>query len=118
ELVATPGSGQWRMQRNRSIYWPQQDAMVTFFHDYLGPGLGALLQHSDGSHEFMQVPYLLYGIDWISEPVIWHGRPWVAIVSDSAMLLASIGPDGLQWTGDSLGYTSFDNIDLVVDGAD
>ena len=115
QLVAAPGTGQWRMQRNRSIYWPQQDSIVTFYNDYLGPGLGALVQHADGSREFLQVPYYLYEIDWISEPVIWQGRPYVGIVSGGAILLADIGPGGLEWSG-GISYTSFDNIDLVVDG--
>ncbi|MCB1219966.1 MAG: hypothetical protein H7A35_01470 [Planctomycetales bacterium] len=118
QLVAEPGSGQWRMQSSRSIYWQQGDAIVTFFNDYLGPGLGALVQHADGSREILQVPYYLYDIDWISEPVVWQGQPYVGVVSDNVMLLAAIGVDGLQWVEGGLGYTGFVNIDLVVDGED
>ncbi|MCB1215918.1 hypothetical protein KDL44_00895 [bacterium] len=115
QLVAEPGPGQWRMQQSRSIYWPEGDAIVTFFHDYLGPGLGAMVQHADGSREILQQPYYLYEIEWISEPVIWEGLPYVATVSDGAIILASLDESGLHWQGGT-GYTSFDNIDLVVDG--
>lgn len=113
-LISSPDKGDWRMQRPRSIYWPEGDAVVTLYDDLLAPGIGALVQHADGSSERFQLPYRYNELDFISEPVIWNGKVYFAVNENQSFDVFYVDNSGLHRDNSYLGGSNYEQVDLVV----
>lgn len=116
QLVSAADALDWRMQDSRSIYYPQQDAVVTVFNDLLVPGIGLLMQKRDGSTELFQLQQYENRISSISELTIWNGMVCFAALESSLSKVGFFDGTRLDWMyGPSEGiYT--ESIDLLVDG--
>jgi hypothetical protein len=116
--VALPPENTWRMQRSRTIYYPQTDSMITIFEDPLVPGIGLSSNSETGKLDLYQIPYKEDNLDWISEPVIWRGCVYFAVHEGSTNYLACFDGSELTWIDGFYGGFGYEQVDLVVDGDD
>ena len=118
-LLVSPGQkGEWAMQKNRTIYFPPGNEMLTFHNAPLLPGIGLHIQHADGSSSRKVLPYKFLGADWISEPVIWQDKAFIAVRDNSEFHLAYYDGSEFHWSDSFIygGGGGYEQGDLVVDG--
>jgi hypothetical protein len=113
-LVASPNKDSWRMEHTRSIFHPGRDSIITFYVDKLGPGLGAMELQADGGRELFHLPFIIGEPRWISEPVIWNDRVYIAVKDSNFNMLYYFDESGLHWEPGFFGSGSYEQLDLVV----
>ncbi|MEZ5339654.1 MAG: hypothetical protein R3F46_15500 [bacterium] len=100
-----------------SVHLPAIGGVASFGKEPLLPGLGLLLQPDDGEASLRRIVPPRFGIEGISEAVLWNGLAICAAVDGSNAWVAFTDGEEFNWLEGARGFAKGSGVDLVVPGS-